>query len=170
MTVAYFNADKMPTTVIRFPNTVGAGEFLKFAGFYMSNYKTRPEVAPLWDGKEKLILITDENGRSWKKHMGDVRDVVHGLVCALGKQPAFGQIIQLGGPEAFTWDKVVPHLSKRIGMPYVTVALKGTPSYYEFDLTKARTLIGFKPQYDGVRMIDDALAFSRGQDIGVLPT
>jgi hypothetical protein len=37
-------------------------------------------------------------------------------------------------------------------------------------LTKARTLLGFNPRYDIIRMIDDAIAFRDGMDIGVLAT
>jgi hypothetical protein len=65
-------------------------------------------MAELWEGEEKLVLIRDENGRPWKKYMGDIRDVVHECVCALGKREAFGetfqawrsQVLHLGGSRA----------------------------------------------------------------------
>ncbi len=171
MCTSYFRGSSMPTTVLRFPNTLGAGEIIKYAAFYLSSYKdSKPELARLWQGEEKLVLLRDENGRPWKKHMGDVRDVVHGCVVALGKEPAFGQTFQLGAPKAFTWDEAVPHMSERLDIPFVDAPVSGTPTFYEYDLTKARTLLGFEPQYDIIRMIDDAVAFSRGEDIGVLPT
>ena len=46
----------------------------------------------------------------------------------------------------------------------------GTPTHYQFDLSKARNLIGFEPQYDIITMIDDALRYQNGEDIDVLPT
>ena len=55
-------------------------------------------------------------------------------------------------------------------LPYVDARSLGVPTYYEFDLAKGRELLGFAPQYDIFRMIDDALAFERGEDVGVLPT
>ena len=45
-----------------------------------------------------------------------------------------------------------------------------SPTFYEFDLSKPRRLIGFTPTVDIFQMIDDALAFRRGENIGVLPT
>ena len=78
-------------------------------------------------------------------------------------------MIQLGGPGPFTWDVAVPHLSEKTGIPYIEASLKGTPTFYEFDLGKARRLIGFQPRHDIVTMIDDAIAFRDGHDIGVLP-
>ena len=51
--------------------------------------------------------------------------------------------------------KIIPHHSK-------------TPS--DLDLSKAQNLLGFEPRYDIITMIDDALRFRDGEDIGVLPT
>jgi nucleoside-diphosphate-sugar epimerase len=45
-----------------------------------------------------------------------------------------------------------------------------TTTYYEYDVSKVRRLLGYEPQYDIRRMIDDAVAFKRGEQIGVLPT
>ncbi|MBM3932762.1 MAG: NAD(P)-dependent oxidoreductase [SAR202 cluster bacterium] len=169
MVIGYFRTYKTPTTVLRFPYTVGPGEFLKFGSFYLSSYKARPEAAHLWDGKEKLLIISDENGRPWKKHMASVPDIIHGCMCVLGKTAAAGELFQIGAPSAFSWDDIVPYISKRIEMPYVSASIKTTPTYYEFDLTKARTILGFKPQHDARRMIDEDIAYNKGQSIGVIP-
>lgn len=71
---------------------------------------------------------------------------------------------------AFLMLEAVPYLSERLGIPHVEGISNGMPTDYAFDLDKARRLIDFRPQYDIRRMIDDALAFERGEDIGVLPT
>ena len=88
----------------------------------------------------------------------------------MGAPNAVGEVIQLGAPSAFTWDEAVPYLSEKTGIPYIEANVSGTPTYYEYDLSKARRLLGFRPQYDARRMIDDAIAFRAGDDIGVLPT
>ncbi len=36
--------------------------------------------------------------------------------------------------------------------------------------SKARKTFDYEPKYDVIRMIDDGLAFQRGEDIGILPT
>jgi len=87
----------------------------------------------------------------------------------LGKTAAAGELFQIGAPSAFSWDDIVPYISKRIEMPYVSASIKTTPTYYEFDLTKARTILGFKPQHDARRMIDEDIAYNKGQSIGVIP-
>ena len=166
----YWRTYNLPVTVLRFCLVVGAGEILDFAQFYLSKLKHRPDLAPLWQGEEHLVILKDSNGRPYKKHIADVRDIVHGCLCALDNPRAAGQTIQLGGPRPFTWDEAVSHLSNRLGIPCIEAESADTPTFYEFDLSKARQLLGFRPQYDIIRMIDDALAYRRGEDIGILPT
>lgn len=43
-------------------------------------------------------------------------------------------------------------------------------TYYEVDISKPRKLLGFDPQYDIIRMIDEAAAFRRDDRTEVLPT
>ncbi len=166
----YWHTHQFPVTVLRFCLVVGAGEILDFRQFYLGNFKDRPELKDRWTGAACLLVLKDANGRVYKKHIADVRDIVHGCAVALGKSAAIGQTFQLAGPRAFTWDEAVPYLSQRLDIPYQEVALKGPPTFYEYDLSKSRALIGFQPQYDIIRMIDDAMAYREGTDIKVLPT
>jgi UDP-glucose 4-epimerase len=167
----YWRTFQLPVVTLRFSLVVGAGEIVDFRQFYLGKQlATLPELAPLWTGEERLLVMRDPQGRAYKKHIADVRDIVHGCLCALEAPGASGEVFQLGGPAPFTWEEVVPYLAERLGMAYVEARVMGTPTYYEYDLTKAREVLGFLPQYDIFRMIDDALAFKEGQAIGVLPT
>jgi UDP-glucose 4-epimerase len=167
----YVRTYRTPVTILRFALVVGAGEIVRFPQFYLSTLKaTHPDLAPLWTGDERLVIMRDERGRSWRKHIAEVRDIVAGCLAALGKPAALGETFQLAGPAPFTWEEVIPYLSERLGIPYVEAQSSGVPTYYEYDLAKARRLLDFQPQYDIFRMIDDALAFERGENIGVLPT
>lgn len=167
----YFLGHGLPTTILRFAMVLGAGEILDFPQFYLSRMKdSAPELAALWQGEERLVALKDSQGRYYKKHVAEVRDIVHGCICALGKEAAYGQTFQLAGPRAFTWDEAVRELSAALGIPVVEARLSGIPTHYEFDLTKARRLLGFNPQFDLGRMIADALRFRLGEDLGLLPT
>ena len=166
----YVRTFHMPITIIRFCLVVGAGEILTFPQFYLSNLKSRPEMKAHWNGDEKLVLQRDKKNRPFKKHIADVRDIVQGCLDALGKTAAHGETIQLGGPKPFTWDVTIPYLSEKLEIPYIDVVSQGTPTHYQFDLSKAQDLLGFEPRYDIITMIDDALRFRDGEDIGVLRT
>ena len=170
----YVRSFRMPITIVRFALVVGAGEIADFHQFYLSRLKeTQKDLAPLWQEageQERLVVVRDERGRAWRKHVADVRDIVGACVAALGKRDAFGETFQLAGPAPFTWDDAVPYLAQKLGIPYVEGTTSGTPTYYEYDLSKLRRSIGYEPQFDIHRMIDDAVAFKRGEEIGVLPT
>ena len=147
-----------------------AAEILDFPEFYLGKMKdTHPELAALWKGEESALLLKDERGRPFKKHIADVRDIVHGCLCALGKERALGQTYQLAGPAPFNWEDVSYRLAALLGLPHVEARVTSTPTYYEFDLGKAQRDLSFSPSCDIVTMIIDALNYGRGEDIGVLP-
>ena len=166
----YWLTYELPVVVLRFCMVFGAGEILDFPQFHLGGLKGRPEFKGMHYGTERLVVLKDREGRPYKKHVADVRDIVQGCQLAMCAEDVSGEIIQLAGPGPFTWDEAVPYLSERLGVPYIEAALQGDPTFYEFDLSKARRLLGFKPRYNIRRMIDDALAYRRGDDIGVLPT
>lgn len=167
----YSRSSGLPVTILRFALVVGAGEILRFPQFYLSHLKeSHPDLAPLWTGEERLVIVRDTEGGSWRKHIADVRDIVDGCLAALGQPAALGQTFQLAGPAAFTWEETIPYLAERLKIPYVEGRSSAIPTNYAFDLTKLRRLLDFQPRYDIRRMIDDALAYSQGVDIGVLPT
>ena len=168
----YHRSFKTPATVVRFPTVLSVDEILLYRQIALSKLmRAQPDLAPLWQesgGEERLVLVRDPDGRAYKKHIADVRDVVHGCVCVLGKERAAGETFQLGSPTAFKWDELVPYLSEKTGVPYVDARSSAIPTYYEYDLSKARDLLGYRPRYGFREMVDDAIAWKSGTDIGVL--
>ena len=166
----YWRTYHLPVTILRFSLVVGAGEILDFRQFFLSKLKNRPELKGVWNGEERLLLLKDQEGRSFKKHIADVRDIVHGCACALDKPKIAGETFQLAGPRPFTWLEAAPYLSQRLNIPYHEAVLSGPPTFYEYDLSKARDRLDFQPQYDIIRMVEDAIAYRNGESIDVLPT
>jgi len=113
-------------------------------------------------------IIRDTEGKPWKWHKTDVRDVVHGTICALDSDSAIGEDFNILGPCAIPFDEAVKYLAEKQGVSYIECEAP-VQWVYECDITKARNMIGYRPQYDLYRMVDDALAFQRGEDIGVIP-
>ena len=50
-------------------------------------------------GDDPLVIALDANGRTWKKHTLDVRDIVQAFERVLGVEQTLGGVYQLGGPE-----------------------------------------------------------------------
>jgi hypothetical protein len=58
-----------------------------------------------------------------------------------------------------------------LDLPWVEANLAGaTPTFYEFDLSKGRRLLGYAPSYDIFRMIDEGIALRSGKPVEVVPT
>ena len=116
----------------------------------------------------KVVLPRDPEGRPWLWHRTDVRDVVQGTICALESEAAVGEDFNILGPCAISFERAVKLLHERLHIPYTEVKMP-VQWVYECDNTKAKTLIGYRPEFDIERMIEDAIAFRSGKDIGVLP-
>ena len=182
----YLRNSNLPITIFRFANTLAGEEILNFRQFYLSDWLkayaklTTPEAQAVYrqlqaaaaqHGENCLLLARDENGRSYKKHMADVHDIVAGFMAALGKPAAVGETFQLAAPRPFTWEETVPYLAEKLGLPYVDINLAGhMPTYYEFDLSKGARLLDYHPSYDIFRMIDEGVALRAGQAVDVVPT
>lgn len=182
----YWRNTNFPVTICRFALTVAGDEILDFRQFYLDHWRqayarlTTPEAqavaaqleaAAARVGKNALLLARDGNGRTYKKHIADVHDIVAGLLAVLGNPRALGQAFQLAAPSAFTWEEAIPYLAEKLDLPWVEVNLAGhTPTFYEFDLSKGRELLGYAPRYDIFRMIDEGAALRGGAALGVVPT
>jgi UDP-glucose 4-epimerase len=116
----------------------------------------------------RVVIPHDENGKPWLWHRTDVRDVVHGIICALESEAAICEDFNILGPCAIPFDTAVKLLHDKLHVQYEEVRLP-VQWVYECDNTKAKTLIGYRPEFDIERMIDDAIAFRSGKDIGVIP-
>jgi nucleoside-diphosphate-sugar epimerase len=185
----YQRTHQLPVTAFRFALAVAGDEILHFSQFYLSHWlkayegksgeeaaSVRAQLQQAWadhgDSAANCLLIArDEGGRSYKKHIADVRDIVQGFTDALGKPSVVGQTFQLAAPTPYTWEETIPYLAAKLNAPYVDVRLAGAiPTFYEFDLSKGRRLFGYSPRFDIFRMIDEALAWRAGATTGVIPT
>ena len=178
----YVRKEKMPVTVIRFANVWGAGEILNWPQFYLktflANFESRTDdvgratyeaLKAEDDGTNKLIIACDENGRPWKKHNVEVRDLVHGFEAAFGKSATFGKTYQLAGPGPFTWDIAIPHLAEQLGLPHCRVNLAGTSTtFYEYDMSGARNDFGYNPQVGFEEAVREAIAYRDGESDAVI--
>jgi len=184
----YVRIHDLPVTIFRFALVVAGDEILDFSQFRLRHWidvyakkideigrqvhahlQTLDADAP--DTPDRLFIARDETGRTYKKHIADVRDIVAGLLCGLGNTAAIGETFQLAAPAPFTWEETIPSLAAQLGLEYADARLAAhNPTFYEFDLSKGKRLLGFHPRYDIFTMIDSALAFRRGEESDMIAT
>ena len=58
------------------------------------------EIRALWTGEEQFLLSRNPDGRPYRQVFADVRDIVQGLVLALERDEAVGEVFNLGGGRA----------------------------------------------------------------------
>ena len=186
--MTYHHQYNVPSTVFRFSTVVEPSEFLNEDGLpklfvfstiynrynnYKGNDPTELEIAKIvknaWNGEEKFILKRNPDGRAYKEHFADIRDIVQGLILGLEEDAAVGQEFTLGGKAIFNQEKIIPYLCDRYQKECVDIKLSNA-NYFEFDLTKIKTMLGFEPQHDLGSILDAAEAMNRGEDVGIIPT
>jgi nucleoside-diphosphate-sugar epimerase len=179
----YWRYEKLPATIIRFSNVWGAGEVLDFKQFHLRTFleqfkartdpegaATHQELAEVYEGEPHLIVACDMNGRPWKKHMIEVRDIVHAYDRAAGNPNTYGKVYQIASREPFTWDVIVPYMAEKTGAPYTEIRLAMNPTFYEYDLSAARTDFGYNPQLTVKEMVDEAVRYRREGSEAIVPT
>jgi UDP-glucose 4-epimerase len=176
----------MPTAICRFGTVMAGAQILgiftaahatgnlKGAQHRLSNlyiegiqepWKLIEQVAP---DPKTLLIPRNMEGKPWIHNPTDVRDTVEGIILALEKDAAIGETFNILAADGTSWEDAVHYIHEKTGRPYAEVKL---PNYWAFycDVSKARKMLGYNPQYDYRRMIDDALAFAEGKDTGVIP-
>ena len=124
-------------------------------------------LEPLVDKQDQLVALTDKDGRPWLSHPTDVRDVIQGTVLALESEAGVGEAFNILGPGPVSSIEAVRHLAERTGLRWCTAAVPVRLAY-EMSLSKARAVLGYRPQFDFFRSVDDGLRILAGEDMGVL--
>ena len=199
LAMVYHHQYGLPTCAMRFSTVIEPSEFLNDAGLpahflYSATYNTYSDpksyqmsnmpgdeaqdrdvqamieaIVAGWDGEEKLLLSLNPNGVPYRQHFGDVRDIADGLALALERDEAVGEVFNLAGAAIFDWGEIVPRLAERYNLPIVEARIPFM-NYFELDLSKIKTKLGFEPRHDFDSILATAEAIRRGDATDVIPT
>lgn len=126
-----------------------------------------------WEPVEKIMKNTDEllipkgkDLRSWRMHITDVRDAVNGILLAIQSHTA-GEVFNIAGPYSTTWEQAVRYISRKTNRPFRECILN---NYWDYELSieKANKILRYKPIFNVYSMIDSALEYRQGKNIGVI--
>lgn len=164
----------IPATILRFSHTQDASELLDETSFFsgprfflqpkirqQEGFGNAAAVAALKavdDGAPALVLSRNENGRPFRMHITDARDVVDGILLALRSGKAAGRIYNLGATAPVDFADALPSMAQATGLPLKTVDLPGSGVFYETSNARIRAELGFEPQWTIERMIAEAAA------------
>ncbi|MGX5732908.1 NAD-dependent epimerase/dehydratase family protein [Bosea thiooxidans] len=164
----------IPATILRFSHTQDAAELLDETSFFsgprfflqpkirqQESFGNAAAVAALKaidDGVPTLVLSRNENGRAFRMHITDTRDMVDGILLALRSAAAAGQTYNLGATAPVDFAEALPLMAQATGLELKTVDLPGPGVFYETSNARIRAELGFEPQWTIERMIEEAAA------------
>lgn len=158
---------KLPITIIRFSWVHDEDDFLAHITLKEPNFGV-----PIWkelatnseqkkffekdmDGVAKLV---HPGGKPGIRHIVGIKDAIQGVLLAIGNDAAIGHAFTITGPSPFSYGLAAEYVSERLNLPIVEFEYDG---FYDFthNIAKARSILGYNPQYDITKIIDDAIEF-----------
>lgn len=165
-------ARSMETVILRFSHTQDASELLDEESFFSGpRFFLRPRirqqeslgntaVADLLRSKDigtpAHVLARNQNGRPFRMHITDTRDMVSGILLALDHPDAAYGIFNLGGTEPADFSELLPRMAELTDLPVVAVDFPGDGVYYHTSNERIRNTLGFEAEWTIDRMLEEA--------------
>jgi len=111
-------------------------------------------------GEERIPILTNEAGVPYNRHIVHIEDVMQAFDRILGNPAALGESFNIAAPSAFNYRPAAEYLSQKTGIPTIELVCAGYHSF-AINVTKARSMLGYDPQYDFHRIADSALEHAR---------
>jgi len=157
----------LPWTILRFSWIFDEDDILAYMTFGKPDFggpawrdlAKRPEQKAFFEkGEDGVGCLVHPDGRPYVRHIVGVADVVQAFMISLGNPQATGQTFNCAAPAPFSYDVLSDYISEKLGVPSVTFEFDGA---YDFsiDVTKARSVLGYRPEYDVFRIVDAAIDF-----------
>jgi len=112
------------------------------------------------EGKDGVACLVHADGSAGKRHIVGIKDVVQSVMLAIGNQTAVGEAFNVSGPAPFAYDALADYVAEKLDLPVVRFEVG---EFHDFciDMAKSRSVLGFNPEYDIFRIVDDAMQFRK---------
>ncbi len=121
-----------------------------------------PTLADLYQQSHTIPVMLDPAGQPVQRNFVHVDDLVSAILCALDHPKARQQTFNICMDEPVDYRAAGAYLAASRGLPLVEVA---TPYHSTWlDNTKAKFLLGWRPEYDLARLVEAAWDYQRADD------
>ena len=109
---------------------------------------------------DAVAKLVHPGGKPGIRQIVGIKDVVKSIMLSIGNPVAIGEAFNVSGPSPFSYDVLARYVSEKLNLPIVEFEVS---EYHDFtiDMTKSRSVLGFHPEYDIFRIVDDAIAFRK---------
>lgn len=125
------------------------------------DWATTPEQhAYFQQGKNAVACLVHADGSAGQRQIVGIRDVVQSVMLAIGNPTAIGHAFNVSGPAPFAYDVLADYVARQLDLPVVRFEVS---EFHDFciDMSKSRSVLGFQPQWDIFRIVDDAVRFRK---------
>lgn len=110
------------------------------------------------DGRDRLFVLSDLEGRVGTTIFSDARDTATGLRLLLTEPAAVGEAFNIGPAAPHSEEALVAHLAQRLDLDYVVIPRPAVRASWYVSSAKARGLLGYEPVHSVFDMVDEAVA------------
>lgn len=110
------------------------------------------------DGRDAAVALHHPGGAPMRRHIVAVEDCVEAFLLALQVDGIEGETFMIAMNDPFDYVEAAAYTARRLGIDTLDLV---DPVGQDFciDVSKARYVLGYKPQYDIFGLIDRAIAF-----------
>jgi nucleoside-diphosphate-sugar epimerase len=160
---------RTPITILRFSWVHDEDDILAHVTLQEPNlgvpvwkdWATTPEqLAYFQEGKNAAACLVHADGSAGKRQIVGIKDVVESVLLAIGNPTAIGEAFNVSGPAPFAYDVLANYVAERLDLPVVRFEVS---EFHDFciDMSKSRSVLGFTPKWDILRIVDAALQFRK---------
>lgn len=160
---------KLPITVIRFSWVQDEDDFLNHITLREPNFgvpvwkelaKTPEQKEYFEKNMDGVAKLVHTDGKPGIRHIVGIKDAVRGVLLAVGNPSAIGHAFSITAPSPFSYGFAADYISKKLNLPIVEFEDDG---FYDFthSIVKARSILGYNPEYDISKIIDEAIEFRK---------
>ena len=146
--------------ILRFFWSMRSDEMIRLmfeAGMYMDGIVQEDQAGLT---KDTIVAVQLENGEPFYDHITDFRDIGRAVFTAIEREDVVNETFNIAAADRVDYAVEAPRIAKALGRPFRTARVKGIYNY-EADISKARKLLGFEPQFDMKGMVDAAIEQAR---------
>jgi UDP-glucose 4-epimerase len=111
---------------------------------------------------QTIPVMLDTNNQPVKRNFVHVEDLVSAILLSLDHPKARQQLFNISMDEPVDYGAMGKYLKEKYGLPSVDIKTEYHSTW--LDNTKAKLLLGWRPEYDMQKIIDSAWSYVRAQD------
>ncbi|MGQ9576003.1 MAG: NAD-dependent epimerase/dehydratase family protein [Thermoguttaceae bacterium] len=111
-------------------------------------------------GRNAAVACRHPDGRPLRRHIVAVEDCVQAFLLALQCEGIEGETFHIAMAEPFDYADAAAYAARQLGIETIDL-VDPIGQDFSIDISKARWVLGYRPEYDIYRLIDRAVAFRR---------